>query len=197
MAEEAYSLVSVPRKSNNAGRATGKKGYIVLFRWDDVATFTKDAKGVKVTAFAFAEGKKPIAVYATQSTINIYDTAEGDPDARGFIQHVDFEHPGSEVEFKEFLNNNVNENLGAIVINCAGDECKIAGTPCTPLSFSTAEGQDNNEANKTTINLASALRGDTLGVISKALIPKTDNDEINTILGLTGTGQESSQGGGV
>ena len=194
MADE-YAFISVPRKSNNAGRATGKKGYIVLFRWDDVATFTKDAKGVRVTAFSFAESKKPIAVYTTQSTINIYDTAEGDPDARGFIHHVDFEHPGSEVEFKEFLNNNVNENLGAIVINCAGEDCKIAGTPCPPLSISTAEGQDNNEANKTTINMASTLRGDTLGVIAKSLIPVTDDDEINTILGLTGTG--SSQGGGV
>ena len=191
-----YAFISVPRKSNNAGRATGKKNYIVLFRWDDVATFTKDEKGVRVTAFALQADKKPIGVYATQSTINVYETAEGDDDARGFIQHVDFEHPGSEVEFKEFLNNNVNENLGAIVINCAGDDCKIAGTPCTPLSFSTAEGQDNNEANKTTVNLASTLRGDTLGVIAKSLIPATDNDEINTILGL-GAVQESSQGGGV
>ena len=190
-----YAFISVPRKSNNAGRATGKKNYIYLFRWDDVKTFTKDEKGVRVTAFALQAEKKPIAVYTTQSTINIYDTAEGDPDARGFIHHVDFEHPGSEVEFKEFLNNNVNENLGAIVINCAGEDCKIAGTPCTPLSISTAEGQDNNEANKTTINMASTLRGDTLGVIAKSLIPVTDDDEINTILGLTGT--ESSQGGGV
>ena len=171
MADTEYAFISVPRKSNNSGRATGKKGYIVLFRWDDVDKFTKDTKGVRVNAFTFAEGKKPIAVYTTQSTINIYDTAEGDPDARGFIHHVDFEHPGSEVEFKEFLNNNVNENLGAIVINCAGDDCKIAGTPCTPLSISTAEGQDNNEANKTTINMASTLRGDTLVLIAKSLIP--------------------------
>ena len=190
-----YAFISVPRKSNNAGRATGKKNYIYLFRWEDVKTFTKDEKGVRVTAFALQADKKPIGVYATQSTINIYDTAEGDPDARGFIHHVDFEHPGSEVEFKEFLNNNVNENLGAIVINCAGEDCKIAGTPCTPLSISTAEGQDNNEANKTTINLASSLRGDTLGVIAKSLIPLTDDDTINTALALTGA--ESSQGGGV
>ena len=190
-----YAFISVPRKSNNAGRATGKKNYIYLFRWDDVKTFTKDEKGVRVTAFALQADKKPIGVYATQSTINIYDTAEGDDDARGFIHHVDFEHPGSEVEFKEFLNNNVNENLGAIVINCAGEDCKIAGTPCTPLSISTAEGQDNNEANKTTINLASSLRGDTLGVIAKSLIPLTDDDTINTVLALTGA--ESSQGGGV
>lgn len=193
---EAYSMISVPRKNNNAGRASGKKSYIIIFRWDDVKTFTKDEKGVKVTAFEFQSDKKPVAVYATDSTINIYHTAEGDDDARGFIHHVDFDHPGSEVEWDEFVNNNVNENLGAIVINCKGDDCKIAGTPCTPLKMSTAEGQDNNEANKTTINLASSLRGDTLGRIAKSLIPVTDNEEINAILGLP-SAAESSQGGGV
>lgn len=193
---EAYSMISVPRKNNNAGRASGKKSYIIIFRWDDVKTFTKDDKGVKVTAFEFQEGKKPVAVYATDSTINIYHTAEGDDDARGFIHHVDFDHPGSEVEWDEFVNNNVNENLGAIVINCSGDDCKIAGTPCTPLKMSTAEGQDNNEANKTTVNLASSLRGDTLGRIAKSLIPATDNEEINAILGLP-PAAESSQSGGV
>lgn len=193
---EAYSMISVPRKNNNAGRASGKKSYIIIFRWDDVKTFTKDDKGVKVTAFEFQEEKKPVAVFATDSTINIYHTAEGDDDARGFIHHVDFDHPGSEVEWDEFVNNNVNENLGAIVINCSGDDCKIAGTPCTPLKMSTAEGQDNNEANKTTVNLASSLRGDTLGRIAKSLIPATDNEEINAILGLP-SAAESSQGGGV
>lgn len=193
---EAYSMISVPRKNNNAGRASGKKSYVYIFRWDDIKTFSKDERGVKVTAFEFQEGKKPVAVYATDSTINIYHTAEGDDDARGFIHHVDFDHPGSEVEWDEFVNNNVNENLGAIVINCSGDDCKIAGTPCTPLKMSTAEGQDNNEANKTTINLVSSLRGDTLGRIAKSLIPATDNEEINAILGLP-PAAESSQGGGV
>ena len=193
---EAYSMISVPRKNNNAGRASGKKSYIIIFRWDDIKTFAKDEKGVKVTAFEFQEGKKPVAVYATDSTINIYHTAEGDDDARGFIHHVDFDHPGSEVEWDEFVNNNVNENLGAIVINCSGDDCKIAGTPCTPLKMSTAEGQDNNESNKTTVNLASSLRGDTLGHIAKSLIPATDNEGINAILGLP-PAAESSQGGGV
>lgn len=193
---EAYSMISVPRKNNNAGRASGKKSYIIIFRWDDIKTFAKDEKGVKVTAFEFQEGKKPVAVYATDSTINIYHTAEGDDDARGFIHHVDFDHPGSEVEWDEFVNNNVNENLGAIVINCSGDDCKIAGTPCTPLKMSTAEGQDNNEGNKTTVNLASSLRGDTLGRIAKSLIPATDNEGINAILGLP-PAAESSQGGGV
>ena len=85
---ENYTMVSVPKKTSNAGRPKGKKSYVMLFRWEDVKTCTRDEKGVKVTAFEMAEGKKPIAVYATDSTINIYHTSEGEDDARGFIHHV-------------------------------------------------------------------------------------------------------------
>ena len=31
MADEAYSMVSVPKKSSNAGRPKGKKSFIVIF----------------------------------------------------------------------------------------------------------------------------------------------------------------------
>ena len=109
-----YAFVSVPRKSVNAGRPAGKKKYIIIFRWADVATYTRDAKGVKVTALTMATGKTPVGVYATSSSVNVYHTSEGDEDARGFIHHVDFEHPGSALEFDEFVNNNINEQLGAV-----------------------------------------------------------------------------------
>ena len=61
MAEAAYTMVSVPKKTSNAGRPKGKKSYIVLFRWEDVKTYTRDEKGVKVSAFEMMAGKKPIA----------------------------------------------------------------------------------------------------------------------------------------
>lgn len=190
MSETAYSMVSVPKKTSNAGRPKGKKSYIVLFRWEDVKDYERDEKRVKVAKFAMMTGKKPIAVYATDSTINIYHTSEGEDDARGFIHHVDYEHPGTELEHDEFVNNNINENMGAIVFGCSGDDAKIAGTPCTPLKMSKADSQDNKEADKNTINLASSLRGDTIGHIAKNLIPLTDSEEINAILGLS-----SSSGG--
>lgn len=183
-------MVSVPKKTSNAGRPKGKKSYIVLFRWEDVKDYERDEKRVKVAKFAMMTGKKPIAVYATDSTINIYHTSEGEDDARGFIHHVDYEHPGTELEHDEFVNNNINENMGAIVFGCSGDDAKIAGTPCTPLKMSKADSQDNKEADKNTINLASSLRGDTIGHIAKNLIPLTDSEEINAILGLS-----SSSGG--
>ena len=194
---ENYTMVSVPKKTSNAGRPKGKKSYVMLFRWEDVKTCTRDEKGVKVTAFEMAEGKKPIAVYATDSTINIYHTSEGEDDARGFIHHVDYEHPGTELEHDEFVNNNINENLGAIVFGCSGDDAKIAGTPCTPLKMTKADSQDNKEGDKNPINLASSLRGGTIGHIAKSLIPATDSEEINAVLGLPPASELSSDGDGM
>lgn len=192
MAEEAYTMVSVPKKESNAGRPKGKKSYIVLFRWEDVETYTRDEKGVRVSEFKMMDGKKPIAVYATDSTINAYHTSEGEDDARGFIHHVDYEHPGTELEHDEFVNNNINENLGAIVFGCSGDDAKIAGTPCTPLKMTKADSQDNKEGDKNTINLASSLRGGTIGHIAKSLVPATDNTEINAVLGLEAAASQDS-----
>jgi hypothetical protein len=180
-----YEFASVPKLNTNAGRATGKKSYIVLFRWDDVITYVRDDKGVRVTGFAFAAGKKPIAVYATNSSINVYDTAGGEDDARGYIHHVDFDHPGVDIEIREFVNNNANENLGAIAFECEGADAKIAGTPCQPLVMVKADSQDNKDGKKYTLNLATTLLGPVVGQIAKTLIPATDNAEINGILGLT------------
>ena len=75
--------------------------------------------------------------------------------------------------------------MGAIVMDCSGDDAKIAGTPCTPLKMSKADSQDSKEGAKNTINLAASLRGATIGRIEKSLIPATDNAEINAVLGLT------------
>lgn len=192
MANEAYSMVSVPKKTPNAGRPSGKKSFIVLFLWKDVKKYTRDEKGVRVSEFEMMTGKKPVAVYATDSTINIYHTSEGEDDARGFIHHVDFEHPGTGLELDEFVNNNINEDMGAVVFGCSGDDAKIAGTPCTPLKMAKADSQDDKEANKNTINLASSLRGGTIGHIAKSLIPATDNAEINAVLGLVASGSGKS-----
>lgn len=183
MAEE-YSFVSVPKTSGNAGRPKGKKKYVIVFRWQDVKTYKRDEKGVRVTEFAMQDGKKPVGIYMTQSTANIYHTSEGDDDARGFIHHVDFEHPGTSLEFDEFVNNNINEELGAIVCGCGGEDAKIAGTPCTPLFLSKADSQDSKDGDKNIVNMASTLRGSTIGRIATSLIPVTDNETVNAELGL-------------
>lgn len=184
-----YSFISVKKPGSDAGRPTGKKSYIILFRWPDVKTFEKDQKGIRVTKFEFQADKKPIGVYATQSTINPYAQSAGDDDARGYIHHLDFEHPGTEIEYDEMMNAIINEDLGAIVIGCKGDDAKICGTPCAPLHVTQDNSQDNAEGNKNTVQLQSTLRTTPLGRIAKTLIPVTDNAEVNAYLGLAvGTG---------
>lgn len=184
-----YTFATVKRKASNAGTPKGKRNYILLFRWDDVKEYERDEKGVLLSKFSLLDSKSLVAVYGTSSTINAYHTTEGDEDARGMLHHVDFEHPGTTQEFDEFLQNNLNEKLGAIVLGCDGASLpKIAGTPCQPLSFTTADSQDNNEADKNTINLTSTLRGPVLGRVPLALIPATDDADINTLLGLTAGG---------
>lgn len=179
-----YTFVSVPKKSDAAGRPTGKKNIIILFKWPDVKTFTKDEKGVLVTAFDFQEGQKPIGVYATSSTIHAYDSLEGDADAKGYIHKVDWETPGDSLELAEMRNHIANAELGAIVIDCSEKNAKIAGTPCTPLLVAKDDSQDNSEAKKNSINLASILRSGPIGRIPLNLIPSTDSEEINKYLGL-------------
>lgn len=181
----AYAFASVPKKDTNAGRPKGKKQFIILFKWADIETYTRDERGVRVTALTFKTGKKPVGIYATSSTIKINHTSEGDDDARGFIHHAEFEHPGSSVEFDECVNNNINEELGAIVLDCISADAKIAGEPSTPLKLTKADSDDSKDADKNVINLASTLRGNTIGYIAKSLLTATDNVDVNAALGLT------------
>lgn len=178
-----YTFVSVPRKNVNQGRPTPKKKYVMVFDFDDVATYERDEKNVRVTAFSFKEGKSPIGVYASASTINPYQESSGEARQAGFLQHVDFTHPGTDEEFDAFLENNINRDLGAIVIPCDGDDARIAGTPCVPLVM-TASSQDNNEGRNHSVQLVSEMVGSVLGHISKSLLPETDDADINSALGL-------------
>jgi hypothetical protein len=191
-----YARVTVKKASENAGRAKGKAAYLIVFDWRDVATCTRDDKGVKITAFTFKADKKPIGIYATQTTQNVYHQAAGSDDARAFIHHADFEHPGDSLELNEFIENNSNVPLGVIQVPCSGTDCRIAGLQCNPLFITQDNGQANNEATKHAIQLVQSFGGAVLGHIEKSLVPATDNADVNTELGL-GADESGSGSGGV
>lgn len=180
-----YSLVSIPKKSTNAGRPTGKKQYIVLVRIADLKTFTKDAKNVRVTALALTDTVKPIGIYATGSTIKGGESVEGDPDAKGYIHNLSFEHPGNEIEVQEFKEANVNEPMIALVGDCNADDFDVYGTPEAPLDMSKADGEDSKDKKNTSFEFKTLYRTAPVGKIAKTLIPVTDNETVNTALGLS------------
>lgn len=185
------NFVSVKKstlKNGNPGRPNPKSPYIILFKSEDLASKpVKAADGVSIsTALSFKAGKKAIEIYATPSTIKVSDKSSGDPDKKGFIHSLEFEHPGSSVEYSEFVNNNVNENLMAIVVypDLAFD--KLLGWPGNPLQLN-HEQKDDEKEDSNVVKLEGLFAGDKI-LHFTAAFPTTDQT--------SGSGNFNTQGSG-
>jgi len=173
----SYTMVNVLKTNMNAGRPVSFKDRIILFKWDDVEVVPeRDASGVLIPALIdgsandleMKAGKTAIQMYVTPKSLKVYDTSEGDPDKKGFIQHLEFEHPGNELAYDEFAENAINANFGAIVETCDGSKTRFLGTPCCPLQF-THEGQNDSEAVTNMVKFESLLRGPKIAHYEAAL----------------------------
>lgn len=172
-----YAMVSVPKKSSNAGAPKPKKDKIIIFRWSDVATMpVRDPKGVLVTAdFVLDPAADAIEVYYTPGTLSAKQNSEGDVDAKAWLQEWIISHPGDSLEIDEFLANNLNENLGTLSIPFdAAEDKKLGGAPEAPLQFE-AESTDDKEGVKNVITLKSTMRGPRIAHYQGA-IPTLDTD---------------------
>lgn len=181
-----YSMVSVPKQGSNPGMPRGKKNIVIIFDFDKF-TMTRDEKGVTVSALTPMDNTtKSIGIFVDQKSIDAGDEVEGEAYARGYIHHVNFDHPGTELAIAEFKANNVNANLGAIVVGCDASEttAKVYGTPCAPLTMQAANEQDTSEAHNNHFELKTEVRTWPVGIIAKSAIPVTDNADINTFLGI-------------
>lgn len=175
----AYTKVSVLKKIDNAGRPVSFKNRVVLIDVDedlDVALFpARDAGGVKIVGdVVLKAGKKAIEMYVTPKTLKAYNTGEGDPDKKGYIQNLEFEHPGDELEYNEFAENCINKNFIAIVMRWDGTAKRLVGTPGCPLQFSD-EGKNDSEAITNTVKFSSLIRGPRIAHYEGA-IPALDTD---------------------
>ncbi|MBR7043416.1 MAG: hypothetical protein IKI18_04490 [Prevotella sp.] len=190
----AYTMVSVPKQSNNQGLANGKKNVVIVFDFDKVKGdgYVRDEKGISVTKLEFVQDYTPIGLFVDESSIDAGDTVGGENYGRGFNHSFKFNHPGDDLAFAEFKANNINGSLGVIYVPCDSSKpCKVYGTPCQPLKMTKADEIDNNENNRQEVELNTDSLTWPVGRIAKADIPATDNAEINAYLGIGG------QNGGV
>ena len=161
-------------KNGNPGRPNPKSPYIILFKAADLANKpVKSADGVSVAVpLVFKAGKTAIEIYATPSSIKVSDKSSGEADKKGFIHSIEFEHPGSSIEYSQFVNDNVNENLMAIVVYPDLDFDKLAGWPGNPLQLN-HEQKDDEKEDSNTIKLESLFAGDKI-LHYNATLPVTD-----------------------
>jgi hypothetical protein len=157
-----YVPVSVGKTGANPGRPKGKDPNIMIIRTSDINVFpARDANGVKNVggqSLTLKEGANAIEIYATPSTIKRFDAIEGEDDAKGWIPNVEFAHPGDEVAFEEWKENNVNENLVVVTSRRGFTDARIHGTPDEPMQFEVEE-QDDKDGLKTTVKLKGIMRG--------------------------------------
>ena len=155
-----YVKLSVLKPGDNMGVGGDKKDKIIVFDWDDVLTVpARDSKGIVITGnLVFNPGAYMSKVYATQSSIKAGADSEGDPDAKGITQSVDFEHPGDSVEIREFRANWMNKNIGIIIEKCSSSLKNLYGTPCSPLQM-VFKAEDDKDKNKTTFTFKSTQKG--------------------------------------
>ncbi len=155
-----YVKVSVAKPGSNLGVGGNKKAEIILFDMDDVLAYpARDGSGVVSTDnITFNPGAYMIKLYATQHTIEAGHKGEGDPDKKGVIQSVKFEHPGDENAILEFTANWMNRNIGIIIQRCSDTKKKLYGTPCAPLQM-VYDAKDTKDTNHTEFTFTSSQKG--------------------------------------
>jgi hypothetical protein len=155
-----YVKTTINKPGDNKGVGGDKKDKVIIFDWDDVLTNpARDGNGIVITGdLVMKPGAYMIQVYATQSSIKATADSEGDPDAKGIIQGVEFDHPGDANDIREFRANWMNKNIGILIERCSSTKKSLYGTPCSPLQM-VFKAEDDKDKNKTTFTFKSTQKG--------------------------------------
>lgn len=162
----SYVKLSVTKPGSNQGVGGNKKDKITVFDFDDVlAPFpAREAKGIVIDGnINFKPGAYAVSVYATLHTIKANPKSEGDPDNKGTILSVAFEHPGDENAILEFRANWQNSNVGIVVERCSDGRKMLYGSPCAPLQMQW-EQTDDKDKNATAFTFTSSQKGPDVAV---------------------------------
>lgn len=165
-----YVKVDVAKPGDNKGVGGDKKDKIIIIDVDDIATMPgRDASGIVISGnISMNSGAYMTKVYGTQNTIKAGADSEGEPDAKGITQTVEFDHPGDSQEIREFRANWMNKNVLIIVERCSSSIKNLYGTPCAPLQM-VFKAEDDKDKNKTTFTFKSTQKGPDVAIYQGTL----------------------------
>lgn len=176
------------------GNGGNVKDKITIFDWDDVTGgYSRDANGIVIDdTLEFDNGAYAIQVYATQDTIKVAAESQGDTDAEGVIQTVEFAHPGNQKEIKEFRSNWLGKAVGIIIEKCTDGSQILCGSPCAPLRLAFKADWDKDK-NNAVMTFKSAQKGpdiaDYLGTVTLDTIKGTIAADATTANVAAGPGE--------
>jgi hypothetical protein len=165
-----YVKIDISKPGDNKGVGGDKKDKVIIIDVDDISSMpSRDSNGIVISGnIAMNSGAYMCKIYGTQSTIKAGADSEGDPDAKGITQTVEFEHPGDSQEIREFRANWMNKNVLIILERCSSPIKNLYGTPCAPLQM-VFKSEDDKDKNKTTFTFKSTQKGPDVAIYNGTL----------------------------
>lgn len=159
----SYTKVSIPKNGDGAGCPAANLSDLYIIDVDDItAEPTREVGDGALTGdYTLSADAKAVAVYGTPTTIEETEDYSGDPDARGVMQGIGFEHPGNSKVIKGFIEAFMNKGVVILKKECDGSSAgrvQAFGSKCNPL-YLTVERTGNNEANKRKLTFKQELNG--------------------------------------
>lgn len=166
-----YIKQTVKRAPGNPGIGIQTRDELTLLDVEDIAYFPpRDANGVIIPEdIIMKPGRYGYGIYMTPGTVEVTSAAEGDTDQVGFQPLVKGNHPGNEIEVREFKHNNLNRKFIAVVRYCSGKPADIIGNMCNPCKM-VPSYTGNNESNFNEFTFQQIKKGDDIGIY-KGTIP--------------------------
>ena len=161
------------------GKGGDKKALITIFDYEDLVTeASRDAKGIVIAgSHTFKDSFYAIQIYGTTDSIKNNTKSEGEIDAEGIIQQVDFTHPGSKKEIREFRQNWLGKDIGIIFEKCSSGEKDQYGSSCAPLKMN-FDATDDKDGNKCVFTFKSAVKGPDVAIYEGTITLDTVKDTV-------------------
>lgn len=153
---------SVPRPGRNAGQAWNPRSMdgVIFIDLDKAIIPDRDENGVSMSQdIILNPGDYGVTLYVTAGKSSFSNNTEGETDNEGFVTSFEFNHPGNELEIREFLNYWMGKNIGIMLKYCNKDYADFAGDKCNPMKLQVAQ-TGNNDGTNSVITVASAGKGD-------------------------------------
>lgn len=160
-----YQKINLKKPTGISPGSAAPKSETVIVAVEDILVFPpSDGNGVKINGnFVLKPGASMIKIEGTKSKTDAPYESDGDEDAISINQKFMLQHPGNELEVKEFVQNWLGKEVIVFHKACQDKFYEVMGTPCTPLQVKPAK-TDNNDGRFHTFNFESFAK--------TALVPK-------------------------